>query len=132
MWYGASVLSFAQLNLFEKHFQFTFDPALHTFLLEHNGGSVSPGVFPTAVRERRLVKLLDFSSQEDKKGAWQINAKHRNLITEKRIIIGTDDKGNYVCVEQDYRHQMIVVWNHLTDSFEPCLWEIPAFLKYIG
>lgn len=132
MWMNENPIAFTQLNQFEKRFRFTFHPALQKFIQAHNGGNVTPGTFPTNVRERKLLRLLDFSDPESRKGAWQINAKHRSLIGPQRIIIGIDSLGNYVCVQREYKHQTIVVWNHVTDSFEDCLWELPAFIQYVG
>ena len=132
MWVNTCPLTCSQLSSFEKAFRFTFHHDLQAFLKAHNAGSTTSGIFPTAVRERELVQLFDFSDQQDKKGAWGINKAHRKALTEKRIIIGTDNLGNYVCVEREHKQQKIVVWNHVTDQFEPCLWDISMFSRYIG
>lgn len=132
MWRNVIEISRTQLRSFETHFRFTFHSDLGAYLLTHNNGSVAPGIFPTAVRERKLDRLLDLSDSENEKGAWAVNKRLRKLIGPQRIIIGIDAQGNYVCVERDYRQQKIVVWNHVTDAFEDCLWDIPAFLRYIG
>ena len=132
MWRGIIPLSNASLKEFENTFHFNIDTSLREYLLEHNGGIPTFGTFPTAGKERKIARILDFSDRDLADGAWAVNRRLRNRIGEKRIIIGTDSLGNFVCLERDYRRQYIVLWNHLTDGFEESLWDIPAFLRGIG
>lgn len=132
MWMGIRPLSKQQLTDFEKKFNFNVTPVFRTFLLEHNAGIPNSAIFPTTVKERRLVRLLDFADRQAPTGAWAINQRLRNEIGEKRIIIGMDSLDNFVCLERYYRRQSIVLWNHLTGGFEESLLDISAFLRVIG
>lgn len=132
MWRNVSEISNTQMNLFESQFSFRINPPLRDFLLCHNGGSPSPGIFPTTVRNREIAYLLDIADAKSEKGAWAVNRHVRRLITPKRLVIGVDTLGNYVCIEREHKQQQIVLWNHVTNAFEACLWDIPLFLQSLG
>ena len=120
------------LKDFETTFQFNITPMFREFLLEHNGGAPASGVFPTAVKERKLARMMDFSDRYSVRGAWAINRRLRGQIGEKRIIIGIDSLDNFICLERHYRHQTVVVWNHLTGEFEESRLDLPALLRCLG
>lgn len=132
MWRGIKPLPKLLLKDFETTFQFNITPVFQEFLLEHNGGIPTSGIFPTVVKERKIAKLLDFSDRYSANGAWAINRRLRTQIGEKRIIIGIDSLGNFLCLERHYKKQFVVVWNHLTGEFEESLLDIPALLRCIG
>lgn len=132
VWRNRRPILSAQLSGFETKFGFRICGPMRTFLLENNAGFPTPGLFPTTVRERKLSFLLDFSNTSHPDGAWAINARLRNQIGPKRIIIGRDTLGNYVCIEREHKQQRIVLWNHVTNDFELCLWDIPMFLRYVA
>lgn len=131
MWRGIRPLSNLLLRDFEKTFNFNISPVFRQYLLDHNGGTPTPGIFPTIVKERKVAKVLDFSDRYSANGAWSINRRLRDQIGEKRIIIGKDSLGNFLCLERNYRKQYIVLWNHLTGDFEESLLDIPAFVRCI-
>lgn len=132
MWRNTIPCESAALTAFEKKFKFTIQSPFREYLLEHNFGISSPGTIPTAVRERRLAQLLDFRDQHNPKGAWAINSRLRDRIGPKRIVIGTDTSGNFVCLERDYQDQYIVVWSHISNNFERSLLDIPALIRAWG
>ena len=131
MWRWIRPLHKLLLRDFETAFQFNITPVFREFLLEHNAGVPTSGIFPTTVKERKIAKLLDFSDRYSVKGAWAINKRLREQIGEKRIIIGKDSLGNFICLERHYKHQTVVVWNHLTGEFEESLLDIAALLRCI-
>lgn len=131
MWRGIKPLHKLLLKDFETAFQFNITPVFREFLLEHNGGMPTSGIFPTVVKERKIAKLLDFSDRYSTAGAWAINRRLRSQIGDKRIIIGKDSLGNFICLERYYKRQSIVLWNHLTGEFEESAVDIPAFLRII-
>lgn len=130
MWRNIHLLTDLEMRHFEEHFAFTVTPPLRQFLIDHNGGYPSSGSFPTVVRERKLEYLLNFADPSSR-GAMEINRRLRKHLGPKMIVIGCDDLGNYVCVQRDYKQQNIVLWNHVTNMYEPCLWDIPTFLRNI-
>lgn len=132
MWRCCTPLTEQELHSFENAFKFKFTEDLRGFLLLHNAGIPSPGLFPTLNRERKLAQLLDLRKGTGKQDAWSVNERLRDLIGPKRIIIGQDSQNNFVCVERNQRQQKIVLWNHITDQFEECLLDIPVFLRQIG
>lgn len=132
MWRNKKPLEDATLAEFEKKFKFRIDKDLRGFLLLHNAGSPTPGTFPTSARERKLETFLDFSDKNSSHGAWAINKRLRDKIGEKRIIIGKDNTGNFICLERRYVNQNVVVWSHINNEFEASLIDIPAFLRRIG
>ena len=132
MWSNISPITNTQMNLFESHFSFRIDPPLRDFLLEHNGGSPTSCIFPTNIRNREIAYLLDIRESRSDKSAWTVNQRVRRLIGPKRLVIGVDSLGNFICVEREYKQQEIVLWNHVTNAFEKCQWSIPILLQSIG
>lgn len=132
MWRNTIPMESGELTEFENHFRFRIHPALREYLLQVNGGYPSPGTFRTEVRERRLIRLLDFRDKTSKDGAFAINNRLRSQIGSHRIVIGEEATGNFVCLERDGTKQYIVVWSHITGAFERSLLDIPAFLRIIG
>ncbi len=133
MWRGIKPISTVELREFENAFRFRITPVFREYLLEHNGGIPTPGIFPTeANRNRKMQRLLDFTDRYTVQEAWSVNTRLQEAIGEKRIVIGTDTVGNFICLEREYKRQYIVLWNHLTDQFERSLLDIPAFLDTIG
>lgn len=132
MWMGIKPLSRQSLTDFEKTFKFNINPVFREYLLDHNGGIPTPGTFVTAVKERKIDRLLDFSDRYSPAGAWAVNHRLRDEIGEKRIIIGTDSMGNFICLERDYKKQRFVLWNHLTGNYEENIMDISAVLRVIG
>lgn len=130
MWRNIKKADEKAMSQFERHFDFAICDNLRGFLIEHNGGSTTPCAFQTDRAERKLVRLFDFSQPTS--SAWEINERLRDQIGTKRIIIGADQKGNFVCVEREYSRQTIVVWSHVSGLFESCLLSIPAFLRAIN
>lgn len=131
MWRGIRPLSNQLLRDFESTFHFNINPVFRQYILDHNGGVPVPGIFPTVRKERKMARLLDFSDRSSATGAWAINQRLRDQIGDKRIVIGTDELGNFLCLERHYRSQRIVLWNHLTEEFEECLLEIPSFVRCV-
>lgn len=131
-WRNITVIHSFVLTEFERKFNFTIHKDFRAFLLEHNGGIPSPGIFPTTVRERKIARLLDFSDKFSSNGAWEINKRLREQIGPKRIVVGIDSTGNFICLERYYKRQQIVVWSHISGDFEECLLDIPAFLRTIS
>lgn len=132
MWRNTNPISSAQMRSFEQFFSFRINEPLREFLLTHNAGSPIPGEFNTNIRSRRLERLLDISDETSPIGAWAINRRLRKLIGPKRVILGIDDKGNYLCVSRERKQQHFEIWNHVSDQFEESAWEIPQFLSYVG
>lgn len=131
MWRTTVPIEDRTLSQFEKHFHFRIQEDLRGFILDHNGGFTTPCVFPTNVKSRKFIQMLDFSPSNPD-GAWAVNERVRERIGEKRIVIGLDQKKNFVCVERNYKQQQIVVWSHVSGDFEPCLLDIPAFLRALN
>ena len=132
MWRNTYPLTSVQLKNFETAFAFNITLVFRDFLMEHNGGVPTPGTFPTSGSNRRIQRFLNFYENISPSGAWAINRRLREKIGPKRIIFGVDSLGNFLCLERSYKRQFVVLWNHLTGEFEPCLWDIPAFLRGIG
>ena len=131
-WLGIRPISSAELTAFEDHFDFRITPVFRTWLLEHNAGFPKNIELPTTKRMREFRRVLDFSNRTGKLEAWKCTERCRDSLGSTRIPFGFDAGGNFVCLERHYRHQQIVVWNHITDEFEPCLLDIPTFIKYMG
>ena len=131
MWREIRPLASEQLSDFEREFDFKINPDFREFLLDHNNGAPAGVYIPTRTKKRRIHKFLDFADHSSSEGAWAVNLRLREEVGEKRIIFGVDALGNFLCLERNYRKQKVVLWNHLTDEFEPCLLEIPAFLREI-
>lgn len=132
MWRNIIRLEEPMLTKFENKFKFNFQEDLRGFILDHNGGTRTPAPFPTAERERKLTRLLDFSNPESSTGAWTLNQRLSSQLGDKRIIIGADQKGNFICVQRHLKQQSIVLWSHVSGDFEDCLLDIPAFLRAIS
>lgn len=132
MWSNLSPITNTQMNLFESHFSFRINPPLRDFLLDHNGGTPTPGIFPTNIRNREIAYLLDFRESRSDKSAWTVNQRVRRLIGPKRLVIGVDSLGNFICIEREHKQQEIVVWNHVTNKFEKAQWNIPVLLQSLG
>lgn len=132
MWRSIKPLTSLQLRQFETTFQFNIQQDMREFLLTHNAGIPSSAIFPTKSKEWNMVRLLDFSDSHSTKGAWAINKRLKDKVGDKRIIIGIDRIGNYICLERHYRHQDVVVWVHHTEQFEPSLLDIPTLLRCIS
>lgn len=132
MWRNTTPVTNRVIKEFEDAFKFRINPDLRGFLMEHNGGSPGNGTFPTTVRERCLDHLLDFSDKSTNRGAWKINKRMREDIGPKRIVIGKDIQGNFVCLERNYQEQFIVVLSHISETYERSLLEIPAFLRTVN
>ena len=132
MWRNIIPCTSADLTAFEKKFKFTIQDPFRIYLLEHNSGIPSPGTIPTASRERRIAQLLDFRNSSNPKGAWETNLRLRDQIGSKRIVVGLDSSGNFICLERDYQEQYLVVWSHISGNFERSLLDIPALLRTWG
>ncbi len=132
MWITTKPISPPEIKEFEQEFHFRLHTDFFNFLQDHNAGTPLDGSFPTTAKERKLKRLLDFQNRTSFDEAWMVNERLRKQIGEKRIIIGTDAIGNFVCLERNHRAQAIVVWNHLTGDFERCLLDIPGFLRAIS
>lgn len=132
MWRGVRPIESAVIREFESHFHFRIQPHIRQYICDNNAGIPSPGCFPTIVRERKMERLLDFDNRTAANSAWAVNSRLRNKIGSKRIIIGTDISGNFICIERNYKEQYIVVWSHVSGQFERCLLDIPGFLRTIG
>lgn len=131
MWRGIKPLSNQLLKDFESAFDFNIHPVFRQYILDHNSGAPTPGIFPTIKKERKVAKFLDFADRYSAAGAWATNRRLRDQIGDKRIIIGKDSLGNFLCLERHYRKQYIVLWNHLTGEFEESLLDIPAFVRCV-
>lgn len=127
LWNFCSPISSETLQQFEDTFDFHICSPLRDFLLTYNGGKTRQCTIPTCVRERRLEALLDLSNEET---TYAINRRMRLLLGNKIIVIGTDRSGNFLCVQRDMRKQEFVIWNHITNTLEPCALEIPVILMY--
>lgn len=127
LWNFYSPVDSDTLKCFEDTFDFHINPPLRDFLLTYNGGKTRQCTIPTSVRERRMEAILDFSDEEN---TYSINRRMRRLLGNKIIVIGTDRSGNFLCVQRDLRKQEFVIWNHITNTLEPCALEIPVILMY--
>ena len=85
MWRGIIPLSNASLKEFENTFHFNIDTSLREYLLEHNGGIPTFGTFPTAGKERKIARILDFSDRDLADGAWAVNRRLRNRMPGKGL-----------------------------------------------
>lgn len=138
MWMNTKQIPTATLREFETAFSFRINDRLRSFLLEHNGGATYSGSFfvniegTNKTKERCMDCLLDFSDRRSPDGAWEVNRRLRSKIGAKRIIIGRDKSNNLICLERDYKEQYIVVWSHITRSFDRCLLDLPAFIRAIS
>lgn len=132
MWRSIYPLDTSTIEEFEKKFHFSIDRDMRGFLLEHNGGVPSPGDFPTTVGFRQIARFLDFEDRITKNGAWAINQRLQKHLGKKRIIIGIDRSGGFLCLERDRCQQWISVWSHITGDFDRCLLDIPAFIRRIS
>ena len=132
MWRHTLPLDNLTLSEFERTFSFRIEPVFRSFLLEHNCGCVTPGVFSTVKCERKLWQLLNFADRTGTDGAWAINKRLQEQLGPMRIVVGLDIKGNFVCLEREHKRQKIVVWSHLSGEFEESILDIPAFLRVIG
>lgn len=131
MWRNTTPIDHITVKDFEDAFKFRINSDFRGFLMEHNGGSPGNGVFPTVTRERCLDHLLDFSDKTSNRGAWMINKRMREEIGPKRIVIGKDIQGNFVCLERNYQEQYVVVLSHISGDYERSVLEIPALLRAI-
>ena len=132
MWRNIIALEDRKIAEFERKFQFRIHLVFREFLLTHNGGSPTPGTFPTAKMTRKMKYFLDFSDEDSDYGAFEINYRLRDKIGPKRIIVGIDHADNFICLERSYSRQYIVVWSHVTGEFERCLLDLPMFIRQIG
>ena len=138
MWKDIKPISEQTLREFEEHFHFNINTDLKQFLQEHNAGCCIGPSFPvvladgTTVKHIQLDRFFDFSEKNDPKGAWAVNKRVRKQIGNKRIVIGRDRKNNLVCLERDYSHQYIVVWFHVTMTFQRCILDKAGFMKAIS
>lgn len=132
-WYDIKPVEEKELHNFEDAFCFRISEPMRGYLLRHNGGRPVSGTFPTTERARKLEQFLNFSKEGDPRfDAWAVNKRLRSELGGTRIAIGIDTLGNFVCIERHYRHQKVVVWNHLTGKFEPSLLDIPVLLRALG
>lgn len=131
-WLGVRPISSAELTAFEDHFDFRITPVFRTWLLEHNAGLCKSTELPTANKVYHFIRMLDFSKNAGVTEAWKSTERCRTDLGETRIPIGMDAVGNFVCLQRHYKHQDIVVWNHITGAFEPCLLDIPTFIRFAG
>ena len=131
-WRNIIPLEDSTLRKFEEVFDFNINRYFREFLLEHNGGIPSPGIFPTVARERKIARILDFSQKSSSRGAWAVNARLRDQLGPKRIVVGVDSAENFICIERKYKRQRIVVWSHVTGDFEECILDIPSFLQVLS
>lgn len=131
MWRNISDLSNTDLREFESSFHFVIDPIFREFLLSHNNGIPGNAEIQTQTRKRQIGRIYDFSRTADAT-AWKINTRLRPVIGDKRIIIGEDITGNFICLNRHYRHQYLSVWSHVQNNFEECILDIPTLLKYIN
>lgn len=132
MWRNTNPAVQETLRSFERAFHFPIDRDLRAFLALHNGGSPCPGTFPTTHRERKLFRLLDFQDRKSEHSAWIVNKRLQAALGEPYIGIGIDNTGNFLCLTGKQNKQRIVLWLHTTNEFADCLWDIPAFMRYIG
>lgn len=132
MWHNTITLEEKNLTEFEKKFQFRMNPEFREFLLTHNAGYPLPGTFTTTKKVRKMKQFLDFNDVESDEGAFEVNLRLRNKIGPKRIIVGIDQTGNFICLERNYARQYIVVWSHITGAFERCILDLPMFMRQIG
>lgn len=132
MWRDIIPVSHTTITDFEQQFQFRIRSPFREFLIDHNNGIPSDGIIVTEKRERKLAQFLDFSDAVSNNSAWAINRRLRDQIGPRRIVVGRDRSGNFVCLERDYQEQYIVVWSHITGEFERSLQEIPALLNAIN
>lgn len=125
MWNLCSPIEANDMQRFETAFHFSFNPPLKEFLMTHNAGTTRSCILATSVKERRITALLDFSPGGS---AWEVNRRMRKTLGSKCIVIGTDRSDNYLCVRRNLRNQEFVIWNHITNSIEECIAEIPVIL----
>ena len=132
MWLDSIPVAAEGLRSFEEAFRFKIDSDFKQYLAERNGGMPMDGRFPTAVKERKLAQLLDFTDMRSNNGAWAVNKRMRKRIGVKRIVIGIDPANNYICLERNYREQFVVVYNLWSCDFERSLLDLSAFMRAIG
>lgn len=125
MWIHCSPIPSDTLKKFEVAFDFTINAPLRDFLLAHNGGITRQCSLITNIKERRLASILDFSPGGN---AWEINRRMRKQLGKKFLVIGTDRCDNFLCVRRELRQQTLVIWNHITDTVEESIAEIPMVL----
>lgn len=125
MWRNCIPLDPNTFSTFEKAFAFRVAEPLRNFLLTYNGGKTHQCTLTTAVKERRVAALLDFSEGGN---AWEINRRMRKILGERYIVIGIDHSENFICVQRELRQQRLAVWNHVSGELELCTESIPFLL----
>lgn len=125
MWNSCSPISSDTLKKFEVAFDFTINAPLRDFLLAHNDSKTRQCSLITNVKERRLASILDFTPGGN---AWEINRRMRKQLGKKFLVIGTDRCDNFLCVHRELRQQTLVIWNHITDTVEESVADIPMVL----
>lgn len=119
------------LEEFEKKFRFTMPENFKEFLFYNNGASVTGVALPTPAGERFITQLLNFDADDKSvivSSAWAVNQRLRSILDARHIIVGMCNS-HFLCMERDQRQRKLVIWNYLTQKFEPVNLSIEEFLK---
>lgn len=131
MWHNRAFMEdTTSLEQFEGKFRFTFPYAFKEFLFENNGAKATNVRIQTPTGRRTVTALLDFnagSSHEDRDSAWEVNRRLRGVLTPRRAAFAKVDR-HFLCMERTQRQRSLVVWNYLTQKFEPVELSVDEFL----
>lgn len=132
MWYAAApILDAREIESFESVFRFAFPPGFREFLSQKNGAKASDVVLITAAGPRHVTRILDFRQARASRSAdsaWAVNRRLRSTLSARRVVFARSNH-HLVCLERVQKTRRIVIWNYITQSFEPVLVPWEAFLE---
>lgn len=135
MWYGHTfVKDPTALEQFEERFRFTMPEQFKDFLFENNAARASDISVTTSVAVRPVTALLDFNTEDHSStptSAWAVNKRLRSILGPKRVAFACSNS-HYLCMERQYRQRCLVVWNYMTQRFEPVQISVDEFLERFG
>ena len=119
-----------EIEQFEEAFRFLFPPAFRSYLMELNGARGSQILIPTDLAQRPVTAILDFRKgcQVGSESAWNMNRIMRQIRSEKRVVFGRSGR-HLLCMERNRRDRNIVLWNHITQKFEPVTVSVEEFIE---
>ena len=134
MWFEPiQMVDTTAIEKFEESFDFRIPVEFREFLYEHNGAQASEIPFPTEKGIRNLTQILDFRVKQENRSdsascAWDTNLRMRPILTRRRICFGKAGR-HLICMERQRRDRKIVVWNHITQKFEPSELSVDEFIR---
>lgn len=131
MWYAMTPMeTTADIQQFEEAFRFSFPSRFREFLALHNGAKATDILFLTPMGERPLTEMLDFRAGNTRctaDSAWEVNRRLRSTLGVRRVAFAKSNR-HLICMERVQRNRTIVVWNYITQTFEPITVPLEDFI----